>query len=80
MPPPLPKSNESSETNLQVDGVGEADTVKTYGEYFYPIQVKSVYITKITSAEQMAVVSALHPALEEAEDITPIALRARKKK
>ncbi|MBD8070533.1 beta-propeller domain-containing protein [Bacillus sp. PS06] len=42
-----------SETNIQVDGVDEADSVKTDGEYIYQVQDGKVLITKALPASDM---------------------------
>lgn len=52
-------SSDYSTTNVQVQGVDEADIVKTDGEYLYHVNNKRVLITKAYPAEEMAVVSTL---------------------
>ena len=51
------KSTDYSQTNVQVQGVDEADIVKTDGEYIYSIHGNDVVITKAYPAEEMKVVS-----------------------
>lgn len=48
-----------SKTNTQVDGVDEADIVKTDGVYIYQVNRERVVITKAQPAADMAVVSTL---------------------
>jgi uncharacterized secreted protein with C-terminal beta-propeller domain len=56
-----PSSNtfgsEYSTTNVQVEGVDEADTVKTDGEYLYVISGNRVVIVRAYPAEEAAVLS-----------------------
>jgi uncharacterized secreted protein with C-terminal beta-propeller domain len=49
--------NEYSKTNIQVQGVDEADVVKTDGEYIYVISGQKVVIVKAYPAEEAAVLS-----------------------
>jgi len=46
-----------SKTNIQVEGVDEADVVKTDGEYIYVISSQKVIIVKAYPAEEAAVLS-----------------------
>jgi len=46
-----------SQTNIQVEGVDEADIVKTDGTYIYAISSKNVVIVKAYPAEEAAVLS-----------------------
>jgi inhibitor of cysteine peptidase len=46
-----------STTNIQVEGVDEADVVKTDGEYIYVVSNKSVFIVKAYPAEDAEVIS-----------------------
>jgi uncharacterized secreted protein with C-terminal beta-propeller domain len=46
-----------SKTNIQVEGVDEADVVKTDGEYIYVISGQKVIIVKAYPAEEAAVLS-----------------------
>jgi inhibitor of cysteine peptidase len=46
-----------SETNIQVEGVDEADIVKTDGEFIYLVSGKKVYIVKAYPAEEAVVLS-----------------------
>lgn len=48
-----------SQTNVQVQGVDEADTVKTDGEYIYKISNNKVIVTKAYPAQEMQIVSTL---------------------
>lgn len=48
-----------SGTNIQVQGVDEADTVKTDGEYIYKITNNQLVVVKAYPAEEMQVVSTL---------------------
>jgi len=51
---------EYSGTNVQVEGVDEADLVKTDGAYIYHVNKERVLIIKAQPADQMQVVSTLH--------------------
>ena len=51
------KNTEYSETNIQVEGVDEADIVKTDGEYIYVVSGNNVTIVKAYPAEEARVVS-----------------------
>lgn len=48
-----------SETNVQVQGVDEADTVKTDGKYIYKLTDNQLIIAKAYPVEEMEVVAAL---------------------
>jgi len=48
-----------SKTNIQVEGVDEADIVKTDGEYIYVISGQKVIIVKAYPAEEAAVLSSI---------------------
>jgi len=48
-----------STTNIQVEGVDEADIVKTDGEYIYVVSSKSVVILKAYPAEEAEVISTI---------------------
>jgi len=50
-------ANDYSRTNIQVEGVDEADIVKTDGEYIYVISGKQVVIVKAYPAEEATVLS-----------------------
>ena len=50
-------SNDYSKTNIQVEGVDEADVVKTDGEYIYVISGQKVVIVKAYPAEEAAILS-----------------------
>jgi uncharacterized secreted protein with C-terminal beta-propeller domain len=50
---------EYSETNVRVQGVDEADTVKTDGEYIYKISNNQLNVVKAYPAGEMEVVSTL---------------------
>ena len=43
--------SEFSETNIQVEGVDEADVIKTDGEYIYAINTEALYIVKANKGE-----------------------------
>lgn len=49
-----------STTNVQVEGVDEADLVKTCGEYIYQVNDAGVIITKAYPAEDMKVIKTLN--------------------
>lgn len=49
-----------SATNVQVEGVDEADIVKTDGTYIYQINEKNVIISKVYPAKEMGVVKNIH--------------------
>jgi uncharacterized secreted protein with C-terminal beta-propeller domain len=51
---------EYSATNVQVEGVDEADLVKTDGEYIYQINGQKVVIVKAYPAEEMEVVNTVN--------------------
>lgn len=51
---------EYSETNVQVEGVDEADVVKTDGEYIYVIRNGTVTIAKAYPQEEMEVISNIY--------------------
>jgi inhibitor of cysteine peptidase len=51
------KSSDYSATNIQVEGVDEADIVKTDGEYIYYVVGNSVYIFKAYPSEEMELLS-----------------------
>lgn len=50
-------SNDYSKTNIQVEGVDEADIVKSDGEYIYAISKNDLFIIKAYPAEQAEIVS-----------------------
>ncbi|MCK5017323.1 MAG: beta-propeller domain-containing protein [Candidatus Peribacteraceae bacterium] len=52
-------SDDFSETNIQVEGVDEADIVKTDGKYIYSISQGKVFITDAYPAENAVIVSEL---------------------
>ncbi|MFP4645433.1 MAG: beta-propeller domain-containing protein [Candidatus Woesearchaeota archaeon] len=64
-------ANEFSETNVQVDGVDEADIIKTDGDYIYAIDGDSVHIIKSTPATDAEVISTIP------HDATPSGLFVR---
>ena len=51
------KNNNYSSTNIQVEGVDEADIIKTDGDYIYTISGNTVYIINAQPAENMNIVS-----------------------
>ena len=63
------KSEDYSQTNVQVDGVDEADTVKTDGEYIYKISRNKIVIAKAYPVEEMKVVSTLN---YESQNFNPV--------
>ncbi|MEN6325184.1 MAG: beta-propeller domain-containing protein [Syntrophomonas sp.] len=48
-----------SQTNVQVEGVDEADLVKTDGEYIYQVNQQQIIVVKARPASEMKVVSRL---------------------
>jgi inhibitor of cysteine peptidase len=48
-----------STTNVQVQGVDEADVVKTDGQYIYQVNQGDIVITKAVPADQMEVISTI---------------------
>lgn len=50
-------NNDFSETNVQVNGVDEADIVKTDGEYIYQVNNQSIIIAKAIPADKMEITS-----------------------
>jgi len=48
-----------SETNIQEEGVGESDVVKTDGEYLYILDEQQLHIVSVVPADQMEVVASL---------------------
>jgi inhibitor of cysteine peptidase len=50
-------SNDYSKTNIQVEGVDEADIVKTDGKYIYIVSGNNITIVKASPAEEAKVVS-----------------------
>ncbi|OPZ94017.1 MAG: Beta propeller domain protein [Firmicutes bacterium ADurb.Bin419] len=46
----------TSETNIQVEGVDEADIVKTDGEYIYYINESNLFIVRANPPEQMEII------------------------
>ncbi len=59
-------SSDYSETNNQIEGVDEADIVKTDGDYIYYTENNIVYIVKANPAEELEVLAEL-----EIEDVWP---------
>ncbi|MFH1682320.1 MAG: beta-propeller domain-containing protein [Candidatus Woesearchaeota archaeon] len=49
-----------SETNIQVQGVDEADIIKTDGDYIYTISEKKLYIIKAYPAEDAEIISTVN--------------------
>lgn len=64
-------SNDYSQTNTQVEGVDEADLVKTDGQYIYQINGKRLLIINAYPANQMGLVSQISLADPE---FTPLEL------
>ncbi len=56
-PVPAPAAGDYSRTNIQVEGVDEADIVKTDGQYLYQVNRGRVIIAKARPPEQMEVCS-----------------------
>lgn len=52
-------ANDYSKTNVQVEGVDEADVVKTDGEYIYQVNGQKVAVIKAYPSEEMKVVAKL---------------------
>lgn len=50
-------TNDYSKTNVQVEGVDEADIIKTDGTYIYAVARNALYITKAHPADQAEVIS-----------------------
>lgn len=50
-------SDDFSKTNVQVEGVDEADIIKTDGEYIYALANKNLFIVKAYPADQTNIVS-----------------------
>lgn len=57
-----------SGTNVQVDGVDEADIIKTDGEYLYQVRDKEILLVKAYPADELAVKSRIELA-ENPQDI-----------
>lgn len=57
--PTGPVDTDYSTTNLQVEGVDEADIVKTDGQYIYQVNQQRIVIARAYPAEQMQIVSTL---------------------
>lgn len=53
-------STDHSTTNVQVEGVDEADIVKTDGEYIFQVNGNRIFVIKANPVEQMEVVSTLN--------------------
>lgn len=56
----LDSTSEYSQTNVQVEGVDEADTVKTDGEYLYIISNNTIFIVKAYPPETAQILSKIH--------------------
>lgn len=54
------KSNDFSETNIQVAGVDEGDIIKTDGEYIYHIQHYRLNIFKAYPAEELSLIKSIN--------------------
>jgi uncharacterized secreted protein with C-terminal beta-propeller domain len=63
--PPGPE--DYSGTNVQVEGVDEADLVKTDGNYIYLVSDETVYIVRAFPAEEAEIVAAFEPRLRVTE-------------
>ncbi|MFW5991313.1 MAG: beta-propeller domain-containing protein [Candidatus Nanoarchaeia archaeon] len=53
------QSRDFSETNIQIEGVDEADILKTDGEYIYTITEKTLYVIKAYPGEEAEVLSSI---------------------
>ncbi|WHH59377.1 beta-propeller domain-containing protein [Petroclostridium sp. X23] len=53
------KTSDYSTTNIQVQGVDEADIVKTDGEYIYQVNKQRIVVAKAYPADQLNVVSTI---------------------
>jgi inhibitor of cysteine peptidase len=60
-------SGDYSKTNLQVQGVDEADVVKTDGKYIYQVNRERIVIAEALPADQMRIVSTLQFGTHEKE-------------
>lgn len=58
-PAPAPASEDYSRTNIQVQGVDEADIVKTDGRYIYQVNNGRIVIAKAFPSEQMEICSTI---------------------
>ena len=56
-PAPAPVFEDFSRTNIQVQGVDEADIVKTDGQYIYQVNRGRIVIARVYPPEQMEVCS-----------------------
>jgi len=63
--PPSPQ--DYSGTNIQVEGVDEADLVKTDGNYIYLVSGETVYIVRAFPAEEAEIVASFEPRLRVTE-------------
>lgn len=52
-----------SETNIQVEGVEEADIIKTDGDYIYSLSENSVVITDVKNPENIKVISKIYEGI-----------------
>lgn len=62
-------NDDYSTTNIQVEGVDEADIVKTDGEYIYQVNKGKIVVVKAYPEEEMKVVSSISFADETASPI-----------
>jgi uncharacterized secreted protein with C-terminal beta-propeller domain len=60
-------SSDYSGTNIQVEGVDEADLVKTDGAYIYLVSGATVYIVRAHPAEEAEIVTTFEPGLPVSE-------------
>ena len=58
-----PGSTDYSGTNIQVEGVDEADLVKTDGAYIYLVSGETVYIVRAHPPEEAGIVAKIEPGL-----------------
>ncbi|MBS3080074.1 beta-propeller domain-containing protein [Candidatus Pacearchaeota archaeon] len=65
----LAKASSYSQTNIQVEGVDEADIVKNDGTYIYAVSNNKIFIIKAYPAETMDIVSVINLSNEQVSQI-----------
>jgi uncharacterized secreted protein with C-terminal beta-propeller domain len=65
------EKKEYSKTNTQVDGVDEADVVKTDGEFIYQVNNQKIVIIKAYPADSMKIVKEIKYPRDNNENFTP---------
>jgi uncharacterized secreted protein with C-terminal beta-propeller domain len=65
------ESKNYSETNTQVEGVDEADVVKTDGEFIYQVNNQKIVIVKAYPADNMKIVKEIKYTRSDNENFTP---------